>query len=551
MGCKAFLYELFLPNGFPSSVAPEYWNYQLWDTMQQVTYFVNTVISSQAIMKFHGVGDPSKTPTEATALSVSRQALAESVSLLARVPAMTSRYKTKVSQYRLLSEILNAIGHFMEILASILTHTAVLLYGGPMVVNVSGAMGGATRAKIMQHFAKEGNNGDVSLKESNQDKGGKIVGVIIGVILLFFLASGSADENSILIRSLIMFCCLTVLHIFGNIKAVKALQIPQTKEPPTSSTSTTAKPGGVRAFMEAMFLPPGYWEGSVAESYTRYRCWTALQQLTVYPESVVINMVFWSAVYGVGDPHSSPLKAVLIDIFQVTVSAVVGLISGLPAITRRADYSKKVWKLRSGILATIGGMTRFLAALIPSQLGQPDLFYPFIVVSVCISAFAGASGTMTNADIQKNWSRSDRVGLVDINVTSSNQQLVVKLSSAALCVAYLYGPGSTYNMPIQVNLMVYFIISGINMICVYGQFRNMPGEAPLPAENNREEDQSVEDLNKISPTLFKIMSAPLEKIQPLLEQPSLRRAMTDFAESIDIDAVSISSINMYTPWRNT
>lgn len=38
----------------------------------QVTFFVNTVISKQAVMKFHGVGDPTKTPQEATALEMGR-----------------------------------------------------------------------------------------------------------------------------------------------------------------------------------------------------------------------------------------------------------------------------------------------------------------------------------------------------------------------------------------------------------------------------------------------------------------------------------------------
>ena len=41
---------LFVPKGYPDSVAPEYAHYQLWDTVQQTTYFINTVISKRAIM---------------------------------------------------------------------------------------------------------------------------------------------------------------------------------------------------------------------------------------------------------------------------------------------------------------------------------------------------------------------------------------------------------------------------------------------------------------------------------------------------------------------
>merc|ERR1712054_10884 len=99
---------LFVPVGYPNSVADEYAQYQAWDTIQQSTYFVNTVISSQAIMQFHGVGDPSKTAVQAAALELSRGALAEAVSFFARIPAMTKRYKANAPRYRLLAEILNA-----------------------------------------------------------------------------------------------------------------------------------------------------------------------------------------------------------------------------------------------------------------------------------------------------------------------------------------------------------------------------------------------------------------------------------------------------------
>ena len=52
-------------------------------------------------------------------------------------------------------------------------------------------MGGAVRAVILQHFAEGGgaaswrpDYGDLALKESNQDKGGKLVGLALGLMLL-------------------------------------------------------------------------------------------------------------------------------------------------------------------------------------------------------------------------------------------------------------------------------------------------------------------------------------------------------------------------------
>lgn len=31
---KSIFQELFLPRGYPSSVSPDYWDYQIWDTIQ-------------------------------------------------------------------------------------------------------------------------------------------------------------------------------------------------------------------------------------------------------------------------------------------------------------------------------------------------------------------------------------------------------------------------------------------------------------------------------------------------------------------------------------
>ena len=79
--------------------------------MQQTTFFVNTVISKQAIMKFHGVGNPNRTPVEASALELGRDALAEAVSFFARIPPMTKRYKRDCQRYRLLAEALSHLFH--------------------------------------------------------------------------------------------------------------------------------------------------------------------------------------------------------------------------------------------------------------------------------------------------------------------------------------------------------------------------------------------------------------------------------------------------------
>ena len=54
------------------------------------------------------------------------------------------------------------------------------------------------------------------------------------------------------------------------------------------------------------------------------------QKLTRLSDKVT-SMLFWGNVYGVGNSGSSPVTAVLIDIFMATVDCVVGLLSGSAA----------------------------------------------------------------------------------------------------------------------------------------------------------------------------------------------------------------------------
>ena len=53
-----------------------------------------------------------------------------------------------------------------------------------------------------------------------------------------------------------------------------------------------------------------------------------VSSLTFLNSGKVMSMLFWGNVYGVGNAKSSPVSAVLTDIFMTTVDCVVGLVAG-------------------------------------------------------------------------------------------------------------------------------------------------------------------------------------------------------------------------------
>ena len=73
-------WSAFMPVGYPSSVAPEYFEFQCWDTTQAMCSYLRGILATQAILQGVGVGN-----REATALAATLQwILRDGVSMLGR-----------------------------------------------------------------------------------------------------------------------------------------------------------------------------------------------------------------------------------------------------------------------------------------------------------------------------------------------------------------------------------------------------------------------------------------------------------------------------------
>ena len=71
------------------------------------------------------------------------------------------------------------------------------------------------------------------------------------------------------------------------------------------------------------------------------------------------------------------------------------------------------------------------------------------------------------------------VGLVDINITGSNQNLVMNLVSGGSCVTYLLFLVSTDTQPLKsprILLTVYCSLQVICVLCQFGFYHNIPDE---------------------------------------------------------------------------
>ncbi|KAL5723181.1 Protein root UVB sensitive 3 [Ranunculus cassubicifolius] len=58
--------EAFVPEGFPSTVTPDYVPFQIWDSLQGLSTYIRTMLSTQALLSAIGVGEKSATVIGAT-----------------------------------------------------------------------------------------------------------------------------------------------------------------------------------------------------------------------------------------------------------------------------------------------------------------------------------------------------------------------------------------------------------------------------------------------------------------------------------------------------
>ncbi|XP_012619575.1 RUS family member 1 isoform X1 [Microcebus murinus] len=210
------LQAVFLPQGFPDSVSPDYLPYQLWDSVQAFASSLSGSLATQAVLLGIGVGNAKASVSAATATWLVK----DSTGMLGRIVFAWwkgSKLDCNAKQWRLFADILNDVAMFLEIMAPIypicFTMTVCTSNLAKCIVSVAG---GATRAALTMHQARRNNMADVSAKDSSQETLVNLAGLLVSLLMLP-LVSGCPSF------SLGCFFFLTALHIYANYRAVRAL----------------------------------------------------------------------------------------------------------------------------------------------------------------------------------------------------------------------------------------------------------------------------------------------------------------------------------------
>lgn len=207
--------EVFLPQGYPDSVHPDYTAYQIWDTVQAFASTVVGTLTTHSIMKGVGVGEPAATPLAAAITWI----LKDGTGMLGRILFAWwngADLDGQCKKWRLFADILNDSAMGIELLLPYYSSYSLgILCVTTCMKSIVGIAGEATRAALIQHQALKNNLADVSVKDGSQETCVNLMGSFVGILLL------SVFHSNRYVMELYLF--LIIVHLYANYSAVKAL----------------------------------------------------------------------------------------------------------------------------------------------------------------------------------------------------------------------------------------------------------------------------------------------------------------------------------------
>nr|XP_045603680.1 RUS family member 1-like [Procambarus clarkii]XP_045603681.1 RUS family member 1-like [Procambarus clarkii] len=219
-----WLQDVFLPQGYPKSVSPDYLHYQMWDTAQAYCSSIAGALSLQATLIGLGVGEGTATPLAATLTWLMKDG-SGMVASIAFAYWRGSQLDCNSKQWRLFADVANDSSHLLRLLGPVLPipFLSVMCISAVMS-SLVGVAGGATRAALTLHQARRDNMADVSAKDGSQE-------TLVNLAALFTSLTVLPIITSSFLLTWIIFLMCVVLHLLANYQAVRAVKMESLNRP--------------------------------------------------------------------------------------------------------------------------------------------------------------------------------------------------------------------------------------------------------------------------------------------------------------------------------
>ncbi|KAG0455631.1 hypothetical protein HPP92_024923 [Vanilla planifolia] len=201
--------EAFVPEGFPTSVTPDYVPFQVWDSLQGLSTYIRSMLSTQALLSAIGVGEKSATVIGATFQWFLRDFTGMLGGILFTF-YQGSNLDSNAKMWRLVADFMNDLGMLMDLISPLFPSALfIIVCLGSLSRSFTGVASGATRAALTQHFSLQNNAADISAKEGSQETVATMIGMAIGM-LLAHITRGHP------FAIWVSFLFLTLFHMYGE-----------------------------------------------------------------------------------------------------------------------------------------------------------------------------------------------------------------------------------------------------------------------------------------------------------------------------------------------
>ncbi|GJN83961.1 hypothetical protein PLIIFM63780_007512 [Purpureocillium lilacinum] len=218
LGWRKWLFEAFVPVGFPSSVSSDYAAYQTYDSLQAFFSTITSLLANRALLQGLGVGDANSSATYAMLLTVLKDATSRIATII-----FAHRFglviEPEAKKYRFLADLFNDSAFFLELFSPYFGSfgKAAALCVGEALRAVCGVAAGASKAALSAHFAQQDNLSELNAKEASQETAIGLIGLLVGTIIVHLV------ENQTVV--LVMMVVLVYMHLRMNLKGVRAVQL--------------------------------------------------------------------------------------------------------------------------------------------------------------------------------------------------------------------------------------------------------------------------------------------------------------------------------------
>ncbi|EPQ53725.1 DUF647-domain-containing protein [Gloeophyllum trabeum ATCC 11539] len=243
---RRVLEDVFLPAGYPTSVPPDYFRYQVYNALQAFFSALASLIASRAVLEGHGVGDPSASATDAMILTILQDVFSRLTTILGAYALGTSLFP-EAKTYRFLADLLNDAAILLDSASPLLSlshagspalplaesgstaapvprsglRVAALCLSGALRA-LCGIAAGGSKAALTVHFARDGRApgdvGDLNAKDGSRETVLSLLGMLTGTLVLRYLRD-PAPTYAVL-------AFLVAAHLAANWAAVRAVVLP-------------------------------------------------------------------------------------------------------------------------------------------------------------------------------------------------------------------------------------------------------------------------------------------------------------------------------------